>query len=861
MTLLKFFAETQIQYDIKSVNRYKSGLTISNDSDHNKHIVFIKPFFANNQKICVESKILQTKGNPCSIKLLSRNLKTSHVVKSNHKVYIDENKKIYFIAISIPPNSEYIIKNLSLEIANDEQRSVNNFFKGDALLITPGYPDDYNKYNCAFVHTRMKAYKELGWKIDLAVVNEDSKGAEYYNFEGIDAARISHNDLRTMLQTKKYPKILIHFFNEKYAQILDATDLSETKVYLYCHGADTMYWDYGKIARRYFNPEEKISDKLRNTFLEKDGVIKRYNEKPNVKWVFVTDFTKDNTEKLLNIKFNNSCVIPCLVDEKKFYFTKRKPDARKKICIIRKFDDISSYSIDIDIRIILELSKRKSFKDMDFSVYGDGCMHEALTAPVKNFPNVHIYKKFLSHQEMAEMFNQHGIALFATRYDSQAVASCEAAMTGAVVITSKGVGVTQFIDPKMGTYCETEDIKEYADLIENLYDDEKTFLKLGPKMRQSVINTCGYNQTISKDIELLKSDRETKLISLKYKPQLQTPVLTVAVPSYNVERFLKNSIHSLINHPQAHKIEVLIIDDGSKDNTSKIGSELEKLTKTTNGSIVRLITKQNGGHGSAINTGIKAARGKYFRLMDGDDYFDTDGFVDFIEILEKETSDIVLTNYVEDFAISAIKHPVRHYDFMEPGIIYDLENMVHEGYGFHKWGPLLSTTTCKTEILKNAKFKIDEHCFYVDMEYNFIIYALAKNVVYYPLDLYVYYLGRQGQSMSMESFKRNCPHHEKVCIRLLEELRKRKNSISESKQYYLVNKIIIPMCKTQYQITTEYFNNNKNFLSFDKKLKEYPDYYNNKEIAGRIIKLHRITGGRFIFADGMIKRLSARIKR
>ena len=158
---------------------------------------------------------------------------------------------------------------------------------------------------------------------------------------------------------------------------------------------------------------------------------------------------------------------------------------------------------------------------------------------------------------------------------------------------------------------------------------------------------------------------------------------------------------------------------------------------------------------------------------------------------------------------------------MEPGVKYDLDFMQYAGYGFSEWGPLLPTTTCKTQILKDANFKIDENCFYVDMEYNFIIYANAKTVTYYPLTIYSYYLGRAGQSMS----------------------EKLKDRLSEGKKQYLANRIIVPLCDSQYYVSLYFFKENKYFLSFDKKFKAYPEFYNNPKIAGKQIRLHRLTRG------------------
>ena len=561
----------------------------------------------------------------------------------------------------------------------------------------------------------------------------------------------------------------------------------------------------------------------------------------NVKFVFVSNWAKNLSEKLIGIKYKNTEIVPCNIDHEIFKYKKKKPDLRKNIFILRKYDNLSTYSIDITVKIILELSNRSIFKDLNFSFYGDGNFHDELLAPIKKFSNVHIYKKFLSHKEIAKVHEENGIALFPTRFDTQAVSACEAAMSGNVVITSYGVGTEEYIKPEMGTYCETENIKQYADLIEKLYNNPDLFVELSNKMHECVSQACSNENTIQKDLKLILKKNNT--MTFKYKKQVKNPILTIAIPSYNVEKFLKAGIHSLIDIENSNELEILIINDGSKDETAKVGKELEKLTKVGNTSIVKLIDKENGGHGSTINKGIELAKGKYFRLMDGDDYFIKSELEKFINILKKEDSDIILTNYIADYAIDSIKVPNHNYKFMTPGVQYKLDNMVGYGYGFEEWGPLLSTSTYKTEVLKKANFKIDEHCFYVDMEYNFIGYLNSNTVKYYPLDIYNYYLGRAGQSVSAESYRRNFKQHEKVTLRLINEYYKIDDTISENKKLYLKNKIIIPLLDAQYYILTQNLKSSKEFRKFDKILKQYPEFYNNSTVAKKRIRIHRFLKG------------------
>ena len=96
-------------------------------------------------------------------------------------------------------------------------------------------------------------------------------------------------------------------------------------------------------------------------------------------------------------------------------------------------------------------------------------------------------------------------------------------------------------------------------------------------------------------------------------------ILTVTIPSYNVEAYLEDCLESFVNSEVMDDIEVLIVNDGSSDNTVKIAQRYVDKYENT----FRLINKENGGHGSTINTGVREAKGKYFKVVDGDDWVDT----------------------------------------------------------------------------------------------------------------------------------------------------------------------------------------------------------------------------------------------
>lgn len=326
--------------------------------------------------------------------------------------------------------------------------------------------------------------------------------------------------------------------------------------------------------------------------------------------------------------------------------------------------------------------------------------------------------------------------------------------------------------------------------------------------------------------------------SAKNTANKKSALLSIVVPTYNCESSLKKGVLSLVDHSLVNLLEIIIINDGSSDSSLKIARELAKKYPS-----VKVINKENGGHGSTINVGLKQATGKYFRLMDADDYYDTKELVKFLKRLKEENTDMVLTDYTEvDFDSGSLK-PVCHYSNLPEYKTQKLDNMVDNKHGFNEFGPLLSTTTCKTALLKSAKFKLDENCFYVDMEYNFMAYMSSETVIYYPLNVYRYVVGETGQSVSIMSKKRNYLDHERVCFRLLNEYELQKNKLSPEKQKYLRDKLVAPMCDWQYYILLHYLRSQKEFLKFDEKLKKYPDFYYSPKVAGKVVKLMRLLRG------------------
>ena len=121
-------------------------------------------------------------------------------------------------------------------------------------------------------------------------------------------------------------------------------------------------------------------------------------------------------------------------------------------------------------------------------------------------------------------------------------------------------------------------------------------------------------------------------------------VLTIVVPVYNTEKYIKRCLDSIVCPSIIDDLEIIIVSDGSTDSSVCIAKEFQNQYPKS----IKIIEKENGGHGSTINVGLKMASGKYFRVLDSDDWFNTIDFIDFVNYLKYDDVDLVVTNYSQE---------------------------------------------------------------------------------------------------------------------------------------------------------------------------------------------------------------------
>ena len=226
-------------------------------------------------------------------------------------------------------------------------------------------------------------------------------------------------------------------------------------------------------------------------------------------------------------------------------------------------------------------------------------------------------------------------------------------------------------------------------------------------------------------------------------------LLTIVMPSYNIQDYILKGIESFqqVNPNHKEKFEVLIVNDGSTDDTEKVAKEVLGKDSLLNG---RVITKENGGHGSTINRGIQEAKGKFFKVIDGDDWIIPAEFEKFLDALETTDVDMIITDFTEQHVYNdtAVRNDLI--DKYEVGKTYtgipDVRIPMH-------------SVAYKTSILSKNNIRLSEKTFYVDMQYTLFPLEYVHSFVYWNFDIYQYYIGRPEQSMNIESMKRNVRHH------------------------------------------------------------------------------------------------------
>lgn len=303
-------------------------------------------------------------------------------------------------------------------------------------------------------------------------------------------------------------------------------------------------------------------------------------------------------------------------------------------------------------------------------------------------------------------------------------------------------------------------------------------------------------------------------------------VLTVSIAAYNIENYIESALKSLVVEEIMEKLEVIIVNDGSKDKTAEIAQKYVDLYPNT----FILINKDNGGYGSTINYSTKIARGKYFKQLDGDDWFDTKNIKDFIETLEQVNSDLIITPFTSHFESDG-SNELKEYKELPVSKEVNFDDYWDKVY------IEMHASTFKTKLFTDNDVRLTEHCFYTDNEYMLYTIRYVETIQRIPLNIYFYRVGRAEQSCTMTGYIKHFRDFETVSKNLLQLINDWDDNNQIKKKYIQkrMDDLIMEMYRLYtYMVPTK--ENKDNFKAFDKYIKDnYVEF--QKKIADTTLKL------------------------
>jgi len=235
---------------------------------------------------------------------------------------------------------------------------------------------------------------------------------------------------------------------------------------------------------------------------------------------------------------------------------------------------------------------------------------------------------------------------------------------------------------------------------------------------------------------------------------------------------MENCIKSLL--PGGEDVEILVVDDGSKDSTADIADAYEKKYP----GIVRAVHQENGGHGEAVNAGIRNATGLYFKVVDSDDWVDAEAYKKILDKLRElaggdKALDMFIANYVYEKEGAKHKKVMRYPSLPKERIFTWNEAKLHKGQYI-----LMHSVIYRTKLLRECGLELPKHTFYVDNIYVYKPLPSVRTMYYMDVDFYRYYIGREDQSVN-----------EKVMIsRIDQQIRVNKIMVDEFDLWKIQNK-------------------------------------------------------------------------
>ncbi len=375
--------------------------------------------------------------------------------------------------------------------------------RAKVLVVCPAYPGGESAYGGQFVRARLLHYADLGVHVQVVVTDlpRPSQATSAVQ-DGITVHRVHRSELNATVRRLSPALIAVHHMEPSIWQGLKPL-AGTLPMVVWVHGYEALDW-----RDREFNyTAEQLADQreaLDAAAQARRTAVSEMFDAENLHVVFVSQYMRSLAERFAGRPARSGRVIPNVVDSSTFPYRARRAEERRNVLWARAFAS-PKYANDLARDAVLALAGTDEFAQMHLTVVGDGPLFEESTEPLSGFANVSIRRGYVGHDEMAGLFEQHGVMLVPTRWDSQGLTCLEAMSCGLVAVTNDVAAVPEFVPPETGILCPPEDPGALAEALLGLQRDPEDYLERSRLGAEAVRATCDVPHTVARECALITS--------------------------------------------------------------------------------------------------------------------------------------------------------------------------------------------------------------------------------------------------------------------------------------------------------------------------------------------------------------------
>lgn len=371
----------------------------------------------------------------------------------------------------------------------------------DFVIIVNTYPGVDGRYGGEFVQSRAKAYLQAGYRgaaVELNRSNARTSSETHGNFLVL-RLHAAHSGVLAAKLAQLPTTVLAHSPTPALQSALMARVPSSRLVFFY-HGFDVR--DYRRLSFNYTTqslaPQRKMLDE---TNRERHSVALTAFQDNALRKVFVSNFLRDLAQCDVKTQATNSHIVPNFIDGELYRARAREASEVKNILLLRSFSR-RNYGNDIAIEALRIVSTWPGFDNLNITIRGFGDGFEETVLPLRNRKNVVIENRYSTSEEMAELYDTHGVFLCPSRFETQGVTLGQAMASGLVCVTNDIPGLSEFVDDSCVVLAKPDDPLDFAKAIWSLVSKPEYMPQLSAAASRRVRAQCGYESTVAKEIAL-----------------------------------------------------------------------------------------------------------------------------------------------------------------------------------------------------------------------------------------------------------------------------------------------------------------------------------------------------------------------